>query len=349
MVLRSPISLVLCCLALACGSNERASEATASGGGGAGPTEPALDAPAAGFQLRTEGTTIEPGQDIELCEILEVPGEAADEYLIDRWTFAMTPYSHHLNVRAIVPGTQADASTQVGDRVVCDNNGGDPYGQGFTTLGGSQELLAEATYPAGVGFRLFGGQKILVNYHYLNSSSEAVPARHALNFHLAQGTIDRVVRRFGMYNLSIDIPPRSRTSFTMECRMRQDVMLHGLTRHTHQWGTEFDAWFAGGSRDGEHIFTSTDYDRAQEHRFDEPVLVRAGEGFRFECNFDNTTDRALRFGSKATDEMCILYGSWFVVNVGDAEASQDCIAVEHDDDHFSTGFPCAECPDGQLF
>ncbi|MBL4632436.1 MAG: hypothetical protein JKY56_01115 [Kofleriaceae bacterium] len=32
------------------------------------------------------------------------------------------------------------------------------------------------------------------------------------------------------------------------------------------------------------------------------------EGFEWTCNYQNTTDSVLRFGIKATDEMCILFG-----------------------------------------
>ena len=43
-------------------------------------------------------------------------------------------------------------------------------------------------------------------------------------------------------------------------------------------------------------------------RFEEPVLIPAGQGFTFQCEYDNTTDHLLMFGVKATDEMCILFG-----------------------------------------
>ena len=36
--------------------------------------------------------------------------------------------------------------------------------------------------------------------------------------------------------------------------------------------------------------------------------MKKGEGFRFQCEYDNTTDDVLTFGPKATDEMCILFG-----------------------------------------
>ncbi len=319
-------------------------------GGAPGPGGLDLAPPGNGIQVTTVGLTIQPGEDVEHCEIVALPGGPDDEYFIDRVELQMTEFSHHLNVRAVVPDTEADFNSSTGQVEVCLNNGGVPYGQGFKTLAGSQERYALSTFPPGVGYRLTGGQKIMFNYHYLNTGSSPVPARSLMNLHFAPpGSIDRTVYRFGMYNLSINIPPRSEVTHTMECRMNSDVMVHGLARHTHQWGTDFHAWFAGGARDGEFVFTSRDYDRGQGHLFADPVLVRAGEGFRFECNHNNTTDGVLTFGDKATEEMCILYGQWFVVNPGDTPVSQDCIALNSDGNNFASGFPCAQCPDGQLF
>ena len=84
-------------------------------------------------------------------------------------------------------------------------------------------------------------------------------------------------------------------------------MVFQLTRHTHQWGTDFPVKYKGGPKDGELIFTSPDYENA-DYNFEEPALIRAGEGFEWTCNYQNTTDSVLRFGIKATDEMCILFG-----------------------------------------
>jgi len=93
--------------------------------------------------------------------------------------------------------------------------------------------------------------------------------------------------------------------------LADDVMVGGLTRHTHQWGRDFTAWFEGGHHDGEHIWTSPAYETETDHGFAEPVLMKKGSGFKFECDYENDTTRDLRFGLKATDEMCILFGLWW--------------------------------------
>jgi len=52
--------------------------------------------------------------------------------------------------------------------------------------------------------------------------------------------------------------------------------------------------------------------------------MKQGEGFRFQCNYQNNEDRALRFGTSATDEMCVLFA--LIWNAGSERdlPSQDC-------------------------
>ena len=63
---------------------------------------------------------------------------------------------------------------------------------------------------------------------------------------------------------------------TAECKFNQTAYVHKLTRHTHRWGQDFDVWFAGGEKDGEHIFKSEHYEDV-DHVFSEPILVEKGE------------------------------------------------------------------------
>ncbi|HMJ10740.1 MAG TPA: hypothetical protein VK524_04995, partial [Polyangiaceae bacterium] len=202
------------------------------------------------------------------------------------------------------------------------------FGEGFTYIAGSSRPYTETKLPEGVGKKLFGGQKLIFNYHYLNTSTEPVPARSVLNIH----TIDAasVVHRsqlFALLNQTITIPARQSASFTMECTMRQDVVVYGLSRHTHRWGRDFETSFLGGERAGQRVFVSQDWETGTGYAPNPPLLMRAGEGFRFRCDFDNTTDAPLEWGDKATDEMCILYGSWYVANAGEAPLPQSCIAI----------------------
>lgn len=288
-----------------------------------------LDEPANGFQVRSEGYEIAAGDDVEYCEVVVLPGDASTTYYVTRFEVAMTEFSHHLIVSAIEPDTDTDANAAPGDRVPC--TGGDVFGGELLPVTGSQLPYHETVYPDRVGRVYTGGQKLVFDYHYFNTSPEPIRARAAVNFHTTDASkIDRIVQSFGMVNLAINIPPMSDAEFTRECPLNQEMEVFSLTRHTHKWGTDFEAWFHGGERDGEHIFHSPSYEENVDHQFDEPVRLNPGEGFAFKCAFRNTEDHTLTFGLKATDEMCILFGDWYVpLDMEDREPFQDgCLITQ---------------------
>ncbi|MBM4359279.1 MAG: hypothetical protein FJ096_14350 [Deltaproteobacteria bacterium] len=316
------------------GSGTTSSSVTTSGGGGSSSTSGAggsssceddlcLDAPASGFQLRTDGDEIQPGEDIEYCEVVALPGGPEDEYYVSGYEIAMTPFSHHLIVVAAVPGSDTEKAISPGMKKTCygaDAFGGDVYG-----VTGSQKPTHEETYPDGVGKKFKGGQKLVFDYHYFNSSPKPVKARAAVNFNTVEAAkVTREAHSFGFYNLNLSIPPMSKKSFSGECRFKHDVMVSKLTRHTHQWGKDFSVYHAGGAKDGEHVWTTPNYEET-DFIYDEPILVKGGDGFRFTCAFDNTTAKTLKFGLTASDEMCILFGTWFTPTVGASEDNQDCL------------------------
>ena len=271
------------------------------------------------------GDTIQPGEDVEYCEVVQLPGSPSDVYYVHTFESQMTLSSHHLIVVAAVPGSATEANLYPGKKQTCFSP--DVYGGDVVPVTGSQLPYNVESYPEGVGRKYHGGQLLIVDYHYFNASSEPIQAKAAVNFHLAEpSAIERIAQSFGFYNLSIWIPPASSTGFTKTCTFSQDLMVHGITRHTHQWGSDFAVWFAGGEKDGEHIWTSEDYENT-DHVFAEPILMPAGSGFTFRCDFVNTTDYTLKFGTKATDEMCILFGTWFTVDENDPITEQGCFGL----------------------
>jgi hypothetical protein len=308
-------------------------------GGVEGPAElPELAPPEQGFQVRSRGMTIAPGEDVEYCEIVTIPGTPDQEYWVEGFDIEMTDFSHHLIVSSLNPGSAAEA--QLGDGHVEPCFGAHDIASfaEVSDVTGSQRPSFTFEYPEGVGKVFTGGQKLVFDYHYLNSSTLPVPAGHAVNFRTTSPeNIQRIGRRLAFVNLTIDVPAQEQASFTGECKFDQDVMVGAVVRHTHKWGTDFTTWYAGGERDARHIWTSTDYELDTMHTFDEPVLMPAGTGFRFECAFDNTTSTPLVFGPKASDEMCILFGLWWKVGDDDPEAPQFCIMQNIDQDGVARG------------
>ena len=266
-----------------------------------------------------------PGEDVEYCEVVQLPGDPGEQIYVIRFEAAMTDFSHHLIVSAVIPGSATDEATSPGDKIPCTGAG--DLGDDLLPVTGSQQPYNQEEFPAGIGRVYEGGSKLIIDYHYFNTSSEEVQARAKVNFYqTTEDEVERIAWPFGMINLGFEVPPAATETTVAECMFNEDAYVYKLTRHTHRWGRNFDVWFAGGERDGEHIFNSGHFEDV-DHRFDEPIFVKAGEGFRFACEFVNTEDYALKFGLKATDEMCILFGTWWVENVGDPYVEQGCFST----------------------
>jgi hypothetical protein len=273
--------------------------------------------------VRSVGATIEPGEDVEYCEVVELPGGPDDVYFVNRFESQMTRGSHHLIVEAIEPGSPTEQAAMPGDRVECITSRA--FGEDLGAVTGSQAAYKDETYPEGVGRRYVGGQRLVFDYHYFNTGSEPLAAAAAVNFHtVGAERVQTIARNFGFYNFGIDTPPGQKASFTSQCAFDREVTIYKLTRHTHQWGRDFTVWRAGGAHDGELVFTSDHYEKT-DFVLPEQLQLGPGEGFRFECSYHNTESYPLTFGVEATDEMCILFGVWWPTD-GTEATDQNCAA-----------------------
>jgi len=284
--------------------------------------EPCLAAPQYGFQIRDQGTTIQSTEDVEYCEVVVLPGDESDVYYINGFDSAMSLGSHHLIVAAVIPGSSTDENATPGDRVSCV--GPDGFGGDLLDVTGQQLPYHQDAFPEGVGRIYHGGQKLIFDYHYLNVTEGPLEARAAVNFYTAdESCVEKIAESAGMYNLNIGIANGDTGSFTKACTFKQDVMVYKLSRHTHQWGTDFPVEYVGGAHDGDLIFTSPSYEDP-DFIFDEPILMKAGEGFRWTCNYDNDSGHYLMFGPNATDEMCILFSTIYSPDAKEVSGDEGC-------------------------
>ena len=317
-----------------------------------------MTVPTDGFQVADQGVDIAPGEDVEYCEIAELPGDPSQTYYVGSLELGNAEHSHHLVVAVAEPNSDADAtlrSMNIGDHVVCNGANYEFPQNGLLFFASAQTPYLARSYPQGIGSMLHGGQRIVFDYHYLNTSENVVHARSAMNVHLVDSaTIKHVAAAFSFFNYTVDVPPHETGKFTAECHFKDDLMVTSILRHTHQQGRDFSVWYAGGDSDGDLVWTSHDWKNEPDYTFKSPVLVKANDGFKFECDFENPNDTPLRYGIRGTDEMCILAG-WFWP-AGDARElpPADCAVtwvdskgIGHPADE-SGGFPKASSFDAKL-
>jgi hypothetical protein len=286
-----------------------------------------LAPPSHGFQITTAGVAIDPGDDVRWCEVLRLPGTTDQLYYVDRIETALAPGARDLIVSVAPLGSETEALMEVGSRVAC-TRAGEAFGEDLVELTSTQGTRDDERYPPGVGQVLHGGQKIAVDYLYVNPGAEVLPAKVKLNFHTVSAqAIERLARIARFNNLTIYTPPRGRSSHLAECAFNQEVRVSELIRRTQHRGTSFSVWIAGGERDGELLWYSAHPSDARI-AWNDALALRPGEGFRFQCDYLNTSDRELRFGVNASDETCSLNALYWPADDRAEPGSQDCLLFE---------------------
>jgi hypothetical protein len=328
---------VACLLALAvgCASETGAELAPArTTGSVAEPLE--LPAPERGFLVETNGSLIEPGDDVRMCEVVVLPGENTERYHVNRVESALSPRAEDLIVRAAEPGSETASIMDRGASMPC-TRAGEAFGEELSDVLLSRGGYSDERFPAGAGKVFHGGQKLAVEYHYVNRDKEAVLAKAKLSFHVVDADlVQNLARSASFENFTIYTPPNGHSSHLGECRVHQDIVVSDLARRTQHYGTRFKVWLVGGEHDGALVWQSAD-GRDSRAVLASPLHLAAGEGFRFQCDYENPTDRELRYGVSAADETCALGATfWSGRQPGDdtedSAPSEDCLLFTVDAD-----------------
>jgi hypothetical protein len=333
---RSPFALSVwlsCALAVAACASETGTEVPTRGVVNVAEQPIELAPPERGFQVETSGVQIEPGDDVRMCEVVVLPGESSERYYVNRIQSALAAPGEDLIVRAADPGSETAAIMDRGASVPC-TRAGEAFGEELSDLLWSRGHYADERFPATSGKILHGGQKLAVEYHYVNNTRDAMLAKVKLSFHVVDAEqIQHLVQTARFENFTIYTPPNGRSSHLGECRVRQGMMVSELVRRTQRYGTHFKVWRVGGEHDGQLVWDSADR-RDSRVTLPSPLQLMAGEGFRFQCDYDNPTDRELRYGVSAADETCTLDATFFaapsdagIAGTGDAGADAAVTAV----------------------
>jgi hypothetical protein len=291
----------------------------------------ALDAPQHGFQVESPGVWIEPGDDTRMCEVIVLPGDDADVYHINRIQSLLSTRSEDLIVRAAEPGSDTSAAMDRGASLPC-TRAGEAFGEELQDVLRSRSRYADEQFKAGTGHVLQGGQKLAVEYHVVNDAKDAIFAKARLAFHLVGAEeVQHKVRTASFENFTIYTPPHGNSSHVGECRVRQELFVSDLVRRTQLYGTTFKVWHAGGEHDGQLLWQS---DNSKQDRLDmaQPLHLQPGDGFRFQCDYQNPSARELRYGLSADDETCTLEALYWLTDEAQEPLAEDCLLFRVDSD-----------------
>lgn len=284
-------------LVCACGGEEAPAEGAGGGagvGGGATATTGSGAGTSAGGSTGTWETLIEGewslpvGSEGYSCIVATVPE--------DMYVGAFRPVAplgtHHtvLTVGATQPdGIFACSAGTNGENML--------YGSG---VGTDPEYL-----PPGVAVKLSAGDKLLLNLHLFNASSDELSGISGVEVQRVDpADVVHEARSVLAGTISIAIPPQSQGSASGHCTMPSPVTVFGIGPHMHQLGTHMKVT---AIRDGEdevvHDAPYT-FDDQRHYEVSPMVELDAGDQVRVDCTYDNPTGNTVLFGDSSTSEMC---------------------------------------------
>jgi Copper type II ascorbate-dependent monooxygenase, C-terminal domain len=194
-------------------------------------------------------------------------------------------------------------------------------------IGGSGgEAAAQIKLPPGVVTRVPKGFALLMQVHYMNTSSREVMGESLLDVKLADASpAHRVASFFTSTTLSYELAPQAKTTLDVSCKIEQDVPLLMFANHQHHLGTS--VYTEQISPDGTRADVKRDerwnYEWAFNPNFsyrtvDSPLILKAGNTLHTRCEWMNSGAAPVKF----PDEMCVFLGFFLGerdINCGEGE------------------------------
>ncbi len=282
-----------------------------------------LPQPASGLQFRVNRFSVPAQKDREIF-IAQANTHTEDLYMT-RFEMAQRDRSHHFIlygyprtsiVRSLIqPGVVRDLyneNYQVNIARLLEM-------QDREFVMGAQTKYADISFPEGMAMRIPKDWLLDFNSHYSNGLKDSIAGEVVFNLHTTTpDKVKNVLKPLQLNNISFSLPAQKETtietSYRVGTRGNYDndtiVRVVGLTSHAHQLQKRFVIQIVGGTRDGEIVYSSTNYLNPPIVWFKEPLILRRGEGLKSVVTYLNNTNQVVRFGLRAEDEMNIVFG-WY--------------------------------------
>lgn len=184
--------------------------------------------------------------------------------------------------------------------------------QNHIFMGGGTDVNNDFTLPPGVALRIEPSTPLDLNAHYFNKTAYTLKGENYINFYtIPAGSVQNVAKTLDLNNLEINIPAGQRKTFSKTFTFNQVTRVVMLTSHFHKLGEQFVIKIFGGPRNGEIIYTNTDWEHPAFTSFSTPIVLQPGEGLTSEVTYFNNTTKTVNFGLTSEDEMNIIFGYYY--------------------------------------
>jgi hypothetical protein len=175
-------------------------------------------------------------------------------------------------------------------------------------FGGSESNFT-FNFPEGTAVELPANMTFDVNSHYFNKSAKSYNGEVYINLYtVPKEKVKKTLKVLDLGNTSFVLPPKKTTTVTKDFRFDKNVRIVTLFSHTHKLGEKFEILIKGGNRNGEVIYTSTNWEHPTKIDYATPIALKVGESLTSRITYNNYTDQTIRFGFTSEDEMGIIFG-----------------------------------------
>lgn len=269
--------------------------------------------PESGYQMHLGPFDVKPNFERELYEY-QILGNTEAIY-VDQIEITMRKGSHHFILYDFDSGTPLPQTNVIRDIRDENNQFVIPTITSIVNqvfVFGTQLRNTNYSYPEGVALKVPAGKGFDLNTHYANYSDETVVGELYVNLHTRPvSEVKHIAHELFLSEQNFSLPPKKESTVAAEYIFNNKRQVFMLTSHAHQHMKEFRIYIKGGSRDGELVYYTNDWEHPVLLEYDPPITLNAGEGLRGEAIYDNQTDRTLKFGLLSLDEMMIIFGSYY--------------------------------------
>jgi len=263
-----------------------------------------------GFQMKIEPFDISSNFEREIFIRKNTPN--TQTVYVNRIQMRGMSNSHHLVVYSFRNSTTLPAENVMRD--LRNSNGmlNLEYLQNHVFMGGGTDVNTDFTMPPGVALKINPSTPLDLNAHYFNKTSLTLKGENYINFYTTpENSVKNVAKTFDLNNLEIVLPAGERKTLVKNFTFNEQTRVVLLTSHFHKLGEKFVIKIYGGPRNGEIIYTNTDWEHPASISYTTPIVLKAGEGLTSEVTYYNKTNKTVTFGLTSEDEMNIIFGYYY--------------------------------------
>jgi hypothetical protein len=266
-----------------------------------------------GYQVKIDLFTINPNFEREVF-VRRAIGNSSEIY-VNRLVLRARPNSHHMVLydfrdRNLLPAMDVvrdlrNANNTLNLQTVYEMSN-------HIFLGGGTLANQDYVLPEGSAIKLPANYSIDLNAHYFNKTAGVLYGENYINLYTTEKSkVQHVVKMLDLQNQQLELPAKTRKTFTKSWTFDKTTHVVMLTSHNHKMGEKFIIKIKGGSRDGQVVYESTDWEHPLVKNFTPPIELVKGEGLTSEITYYNSGDVAIRFGLTSDDEMGIIFGYYY--------------------------------------